>query len=521
MINQDITIINQFDADIDVGIIIIGIGLLIQLFGRGVRLKGRNWSLKRTTAKYGGIPNSPKYIHELETLNVFGIRADFMKKFKQFLKDEGLPGNEKKHVITIPMNVTYDFGKQLKVLRPKRKSSDGIEYNFKKDAPVPYLGEVPKYLQNNKVISDWYPRIQTIQAVKGNKDAQKNSGKLCKHHLSMIDFNKLYFEAEQFKKERGWYNLNINPKSIEKLLSDTSWYEIVIPNNLLQPNEWQSVSLWQQIAEELIKRYCDKYYNYKKNEFFEPRMELRELTSDDENLPIKDENYHVIIDESDETLKKHIEQMKKEIELNKDSLIPANNVGDFRAINYNKHLFQPLLHVLRDGKIKVLPVALNESEYRFVTDLKRFTDTNKEKFNTQELEIFLLRNRSRGKGIGFFEAGNFYPDFILWILHGKKQYINFIEPHGLLREGIASSKIQFHTKIKEIEKRLNVNDVILNSFILSWTEYPRLDWGKSQKELEEQHILFMENEYLKSLFSYLDMDIDFNISTPPSFHLIY
>ena len=24
------------------------------------------------------------------------------------------------------------------------------------------------------------------------------------------------------------------------------------------------------------------------------------------------------------------------------------------------------------------------------------------------------------RGIGFFEAGNFYPDFILWLLVGKK-----------------------------------------------------------------------------------------------------
>ena len=32
----------------------------------------------------------------------------------KFLKDEGLPGNEKREVITIPMNVTADFGKKPK-----------------------------------------------------------------------------------------------------------------------------------------------------------------------------------------------------------------------------------------------------------------------------------------------------------------------------------------------------------------------------------------------------------------------
>ena len=94
---------------------------IIQLFGRGVRLKGKGWSLKRSS-KLGSEAKLPEYIYELETLNVFGVRADFMEKFKQFLANEGLPGNERVRKINIPMNVTYDFGKQLKVLAPKRKS---------------------------------------------------------------------------------------------------------------------------------------------------------------------------------------------------------------------------------------------------------------------------------------------------------------------------------------------------------------------------------------------------------------
>jgi hypothetical protein len=36
------------------------------------------------------------------------------------------------------------------------------------------------------------------------------------------------------------------------------------------------------------------------------------------------------------------------------------------------------------------------------------------------------RNMSRGKGVGFFEAGNSHPDFILWMLVGGKQYVTFI-----------------------------------------------------------------------------------------------
>jgi len=57
---------------------------IIQLFGRGVRLKGYGFSLKRSRSVLGtAIPN---YISILETLNIFGIRADYMQQFKEYLK---------------------------------------------------------------------------------------------------------------------------------------------------------------------------------------------------------------------------------------------------------------------------------------------------------------------------------------------------------------------------------------------------------------------------------------------------
>jgi len=66
---------------------------IIQLFGRGVRLKGYGdpWSLKRTGKVQ--LPDGverPKYIGALETLGIFGIHADYMAQFRDFLKEEGL-----------------------------------------------------------------------------------------------------------------------------------------------------------------------------------------------------------------------------------------------------------------------------------------------------------------------------------------------------------------------------------------------------------------------------------------------
>jgi hypothetical protein len=322
---------------------------IIQLFGRGVRLKGYEWSLKRSGHTYA--TTKPGFIEDIETLNVFGIEADFMDKFRQFLRDEGLPGNEKRMVITIPMNVTADFGKKLKIIRPKKKK-DGTEYDFKKDGPVPTIGKVPQYLQNNPVVSDWYPRIQTIKSRGTLQDGQKDQVKLRNKQISLLDMDRLYFELERFKRERSWHNLNLSKQGIISLLSDTSWYRLLLPETRLTPQNYDEVLILQQIATELVKRFCEKYYNFCKKSYIEPRLELRELTADDDNLP-SDREYQLIVDGDDIHVIEGIKKLKDEIIVKKDQLL---HVGDLHACNFGNHLFQPLFHVRHGGKITILPV---------------------------------------------------------------------------------------------------------------------------------------------------------------------
>ena len=64
------------------GLLNIGTGQgpqIIQLFGRGVRLKGQNMTLKRSMEKD---------IKQLENLNIYGIRADYLSKFLEALSKE-------------------------------------------------------------------------------------------------------------------------------------------------------------------------------------------------------------------------------------------------------------------------------------------------------------------------------------------------------------------------------------------------------------------------------------------------
>lgn len=367
---------------------------------------------------------------------------------------------------------------------------------------MPTIGDIPDYMTHNTMVADWYPRIQAMHSRGTALATQKDKISVREQHLALLDYDALFLELERFKRERSWYNFNITKDGIQRLLGDPNGYTLYLPETRLNPATFDGVLLLQQVASELLKRYCDHYYNYRKREYIEPRLELRDLTPDDDNIP-QEEFYQLIVDGDEEQVIQGIQQIKKDLGQKKDDL---PKVGDLNACNFGKHLFQPLFHVRRGGKITILPVALNESEYQFVTDLKSWCDGHKAALEKEGMELFLLRNMRRGKGVRFFEAGNFHPDFILWMLIGGKQYVTFIEPHGRLHEGPASEKVLFHKRIKDVEQRLKDPTVILNSFILSWTRYPQLKWDNTQDELEDMHVLFMTNDrdrYIDKLFTRL------------------
>lgn len=463
---------------------------VIQLFGRGVRLKGHRWSLKRSSH----LPDvvRPAHIHELETLNVFGIDADFMENFRKWLAQQGLPGNERVTTVRIPMNVTYDVGKRLKVLRPKRKQGEDRDLHFSKDGPVVSVGAIPDKLRINRVESDWYPRIEAMSSQRGAGVVDKKEGRLDATHLAWLDMDLLYRDLERYKRDKRWYNVNITQEGMLQVLADPAWYRLLIPPARLQAHDMSSIRLWQQVALELLKRNLERTYSYAQDAYYLPRLEYRELRQDGEDLPNEGSEYALVVDSNEEILVQQIEQLRDEIAANQDELIKPDQL---KTVRFPNHLYQPLFHAKKGGRITIMPVALNESEYTFVEHLGQYCTAQAEAFAAKGMELFLLRNQSRGKGIGFFEAGNFYPDFILWILHEGKQYVSFIEPHGLLHgSGPGDPKIQFHERIKEIEERCRKQapEIVLNSFVLSWTPFAQLNWGWSKEEMAANHVYLMQ-----------------------------
>ncbi len=481
---------------------------IIQLFGRGVRLKGFDMSLKRSgkVRLPEGIAR-PKYVGVLETLGIFGIHADYMAQFRDFLEEEGLPTNDDRVEFLLP--VVKNLGTQkLKTIRLK-KTINGVNTEFGDafrrlgpvptvSAPDPARDPSTAYLQKNQVVLNWYPKIQAMKSgglVGGDAEATPNQTHLTTRHIAFLDVDRLYFEQERFKAERGWYNLNLTRQGVEALMADPSWYRLLIPAEELAFDSFDRVLLWEQIALSLLKKYTERYYTLRKREWELPHLEYRDLEAADSNfLGVKETSdegcYRILIERSQEEIVAKLEALKAGIARGD---LKSWEFQGLKAIWFGRHLYEPLLY-LDSHVVEISPAPLNKGEGLFVEDLKAFHDGNPDFFKGREL--YLLRNLSKGRGVGFFEAGNFHPDFIAWQVEGPKQFVSFVDPKGIRNLAQTDPKIQFADTIKEIEERLGDPNVILSSFIVSNTPAFRMElqWGISRSEMNDLNILFQEEE---------------------------
>jgi hypothetical protein len=473
---------------------------IIQLFGRGVRLKGYKFSLKRSTALDHSIKPShiPQVLPILETLNIFGLRADYMQQFKEYLEEEGLPTESDFEKISIKILPTISdlSEKKLKYIRVK----DGS--NFKRDELVNAVitEKVPP------VYLDWYPKLQVLKSAKNASISAViniEEGKLTQAHLSFLDWNRIYFEIQKFKNERSWYNLNLSLDALKDILYSPNWYNLQIPSTELEINDYNKVKLWHELAISLLKSFIERLYNYKKNKFYSEKIEV--VILDNTNPNFEDE-YNFLVRKTEDKLISRLRELKETVSNN----VFKENIEidrDFDALYTDIHLYQPLIYIDK-GKfgevIKIQPVALNKGERNLVEDLKLYFINNESFFIDKQL--YLLRNMSK-KGIGFFEANNFFPDFILWLVIGEKQYVSFIDPKGLRQiQGLKDPKIDLHKTIKtSIEPKLEDPNIVLNSFIVSNTAYSQLTHWKGQESMldfNNNHVLFQteqKNDYIKML----------------------
>lgn len=463
----------------------------IQLFGRGVRLKGYEGCLKRSRKLDAGV-KPPKHIELLETLTIFGVKAQYMEDFKSYLEQEGTPTNETVHEFRLPVISRFNEvqGKKLHVIKVK----DGA--NFKQQARRLVLDKPDqvflRYLLKSKTTIDCRSKIQSIDSTFSFKiEAMPEEHVLPANVLPLLDMQRIFEELQQYKSEKRYFNISIVADKLLEILQMEGWYVLLIPKHHLEINTLAKLEAATDYAIMALKSYMDKFFKYEKERWEAPMLEYAILDADDSNF-VDEYTITYAQQHPQDTTSDELESFISEI----STILQANNGldtykkdsfhGRMVMFDFRSHLYAPLICLEKSNlKIQVSPVALNSDEMIFVDYLKAYVESHSSELEGKSL--YLLRNKSK-VGMGFFEAGNFYPDYILWIDTEDKQYISFIDPKGLMHIRPDDPKVEFYKTIKDLEERLaptaNDKTVILNSFIMSGSKSSELRLWWSTPEVE-------------------------------------
>ena len=392
--------------------------------------------------------------------------------------------------------------------------------SFKRSMNVD-LFDIPKQWQGKIkppfAVLDCYPRIQAL-ASKGNqiaqsKDRQKQTAALNSNLFELFDWDRIYLKLQQHKLLQSWNNLRLDKGRLKTFAETTGWYKLYIPSSQLAVQSFADVKKQEGLLIELLLDYADAFYKSLKAAY--EGQFYREKIVDEKNGSMLDSYLFSINKTEDGGYEAKLNDLKRRVESGELAEMVGWTAPNVEAICFEPHLFYPIM-VLENKEalpFTMKPLSMNEeSEIQFVKDLQKAAgEKGRLKEWTGDKDLYLLRNAAnKAKGLGFALAGNFYPDFLLWLVDREsgRQWLTFIDPKGIRHMTWEHPKFGLHEEVEKLEQSLKLQDLTLNSFILSVTPYKGLlDDGaaavfdKTEDEFREKHILFMEDEnYLQTMF---------------------
>lgn len=467
---------------------------IIQLFGRGVRLKGKELSLKREEA------GAPFHLKALQTISIVGLNASYINRFLEEI------GKEVPEYEEFPVKIAYNKPDEWNRHILTFKTDQGLSFRNEL-IQLSYLPAIA-----NRVTIDLRNKISVAVSSFSGSVADDSGGyevNFTKQYLDFINYSALFLEANRYKLIKGYTNLMISRPVIEEIIRGNAF------NILSHPGQFGMQEALngklQNIAGFILKDYINKFYADQEKAFLTKHLtyDLLDPVKQSEMFPASQQMIVKVPKQYEEVIKElsaNIEQLY----LRDDSTIPT--------LHFSHHLYSPIASWAKGEKfneIKTVPVRLNQGERDFMRHLRTFIDSDHERFKNKE--VFVLRNLSQ-KGMGFFiESSSFYPDFMIWITEPGHQHIYFIDPKGIREtRNFNNPKVIFcRDQVKDLEKKINQDlkqnevelTVSIDAWILSVTPFKDVCsvWGANgatRDEFTANHIVFIEDntQYLSAIF---------------------
>lgn len=476
---------------------------IIQIFGRGVRLKGlkndgkRKYLTQHIDDYFKLKDNDADNLKRLETLCVFSLQKSYLETFTEAISGEleitkSFDISVKPSVIKLNGgHVTYEAcSSELKIFKLAKTSIDvkkaflspkerKIEYEYM------FNGELRTAEINRFSFSLDYRTDKTQNDSKNISNTLKNANSNFPTYINTQSFHKAIIEQSDEADIQIYCKRSDNSFTKLSMLDVLEYIDDIQYKEDIDSTDFDFIEIINsKVAEEFVKKVRNKINWHLNSSIYQYEEPLKQSIGDKRGDFI--EKYTLV---KSFKLSKENGKPKTETELEKEKSDFGETIKQLETSlsldnkEIGNHIYVPLLedkkYVLEEN-LKLTPDKLNAGEKKFVKDFAEYIEKNSKKFNG--FDVFLMRNVESLKSIGIYlndDSEVFYPDFIMWLISKDKVYINFVDPKGQMgtkdlntddyKEKITIADKDNNPTLPNIEKelkRIHNKEFILNSFIL-------------------------------------------------------
>lgn len=444
---------------------------IIQIFGRGVRLKGLQADGKRRflahVADYDALARDDAVesrLRCLETLNVFSLKASYLEVFLKGLTEE------------IPIYLTRQVPVQAQSLKLGKSSESFDQYADK--LPIFKVGR-----------DDSEPRLLATLTVKNGepkwhwaffREGAEESGELAQFSLSMdmrpdvndtannlaqdlraavaqaassfLPLPELDHKLKALQRGRRMQLLaqedaRVSALSVAQLLR--------LVDEVFYHRRWAELgfAVREQLLQQTLTQALAQLHNKLIYDLNKRRYRMGEpLRQSAPGVPGDFvSHYDLRIEFDQDADKKNFERK-----------YPSPQLPDQLPLDLleSRHVYAPLFQsaenkevskVFKFKTLSISPDALNPGERKFVQDLHIFLANPVNQGSLKAFDFYLMRNVESLRSVGVYldtETRAYYPDFVLWAVSDKKTHVLLVDPKG--QSGIKNwdSLDAFNAKVK-------------------------------------------------------------------------
>lgn len=305
---------------------------VIQLFGRGVRLKGRQWSLKRS------IPPRPPGLENLEKLLIFGWNAEYLQAFRDMIAAE---------------EIQEELELWVRLVNPRSPLPiPATRVGYRVEEETWPLEAAPM-----QVMVDLMPQVTALAGedlTSGHLGCAREIHFRDAAECGVLDFDALYADLLEYKALRGYHNLLVRREALPGMLASN--HLVMAEVDASDPDRLQ------EGASRLLRSCLDRFYSRKARQAESAQLEPQTFVLKERATT----SYRV---------RAPVEILAEIKKLLKQRRYDADGDKPLPRLHIDKSLSNPLLLNPADFNLEdvsVSPPGLGKSEREFVKELRAF-----------------------------------------------------------------------------------------------------------------------------------------------------